>query len=317
MEFYKKNLRQVYGETLVELGEIYENVVVLDADLNTSTCTNLFKKRFPDRFIQCGIAEANMFSIAAGLAYMGYIPFPSTFAAFATRKAFDPLFLNICCQKLNVKIPGSYPGLTATECGPSHNVCDDVAAIRALPYIKVADAGDNRELRSLMFAMVEEPGPVYFRIPKAELPVLFDENYRFEWGKGQRIREGKDVTLAGTGMMTGILLKAAVLLENEGIEAEVLHMASIKPLDEQLLLESAKKTDCVLTMENGRIYGGFGGAVSECVSEHCPVLVQSMGIGDEPVKSGDLGSLLEYYGLTPGHVVSRVKQLIQQKNELV
>lgn len=317
MEYYRKNLRQVYGETLVELGEKYENVVVLDADLNTSTCTNLFKKRFPDRFIQCGIAEANMFSIAAGLAYVGYIPFPSTFAAFATRKAFDPLFLNICCQKLNVKIPGSYPGLTATECGPSHNVCDDIAAIRALPHVKVADAGDNCELRSLMLTIAEEPGPVYFRVPKAELPVLFDETYQFQWGKGQKVREGKDVTLAGTGMMTGILLKAAELLEREGVEAEVLHMASIKPLDEPLLLESVKKTGCVLTMENGRVFGGFGGAVSECVSANHPVLVRCMGIGDEPVKSGDLGSLLEYYGLTPDRAALWGKQLIKQKNESV
>ena len=313
MEFYSKNLREVYGETLVELGQKYDNVVVLDADLNTSTCTDKFKKRFPNRFIQCGIAEANMFSIAAGLAYLGFIPFPSTFAAFSTRKAFDPLFLNICCQQLNVKIPGSYPGLTATECGPSHNVCDDIAAIRALPHIKVADAGDNNELRSLMHAAVEEPGPVYFRVPKTELPKLFDESYIFQWGKGQQLREGTNITLAGTGMMTGVLLRAAEFLEKDGISAAVIHMASIKPLDNELLVKNARETGCVLTLENGRIYGGFGSAVSECLTKEYPVLVDMIGVEDEEAKSCDLGTLMEYYGMTPQNVVKHAKALVAKK----
>ena len=313
MKFDRKNLREVYGETLVALGERNPRVVVLDADLNTSTCTHLFKARFPARFIQCGIAEANMFSIAAGMAYLGYVTFPSTFAAFATRKALDPLFMNICCQQLTVKIPGAYPGLTATECGPSHNVCDDVAAIRALPHIKVADAGDNRELASMMFTMAEEAGPAYFRVPKAELPVLFDDQYQFAWGKGYEMRAGKDVTLASTGMMTGIALKAAELLRQEGYEATVLHLPSIKPIDDGLLCQAAKRTGCILTLENGRTIGGFGGAVAESVSRSYPVAQDFMGVPDEPAKSCDLCTLLTHYQLTPRGVQQRAIALIGKK----
>jgi len=309
MEFYSKNLREVYGETLVKLGEKYDNIIVLDADLNTSTMTSLFKEKFPNRFIQCGIAEANMFSIAAGLAYMGFVTFPSTFAAFSTRKALDPLFMNICCQKLNVKIPGSYPGLTATECGPSHNVCDDIAAIRALPHIKVADLGDNFELESMMEEIVKIEGPVYFRIPKFEAPQLFDETYHFKWGKGYELMKGNDITLVGTGMMTGLLLRVAEMLKEDGVNATVIHMPSIKPLDEELLIKAAKRTKCILT----RIYGGFGSAVSEIISTSEPVLMDIMGIKDEPVASSDLGNLMKEYGFTPKEIKEHAIKLIKNK----
>lgn len=313
MNFYSKNLREVYGDTLVEMGESDARVVVLDGDLRTSTCTDRFAARFPDRFVQCGIAEANMFSVAAGMAYLGYITFPSTFAAFVTRKALDPVFLNISCQKLNVKIPGSYPGLTATECGPSHNVCDDIAAVRALPHIRVAAAGDNYELRSLMLSMLKDEGPVYFRIPKENMPELFDKDYRFEWGKGYTLRNGNDITIASTGMMTGIALMAAKLLSSEGKEARVLHLPSIKPIDDELLYKAAKETGCVLTIENGRIFGGFGGAVAESLVASCPVLMKMMGIPDEPAKSSDLGTLLAYYHLTPLDVKNEAIALIGKK----
>lgn len=314
MKFYSKNLREVFGETLVELGAKYSNIVVLDADLHTSTRTSLFKDRYPQRFIQCGIAEANMFGIAAGLAHMGYTPFPSTFGAFAARKSLDQVYMNICCQKLNVKIPGSYTGMTATECGPSHNVGEDIAVMRSMPFMRVIAPGDNNELRSAMHAMMEYEGPVYFRVPKAETPVFFDETYRFEWGKGIVLKEGRDITLMGTGIMTGIMLKASEILEKDGVNAEVIHMPSIKPIDEELIVKTAKKTGCILTIENGRIIGGFGSAVCEVLSKEYPCLVDMMGIGDTTIKSAPLSHLIQAYKLTPLDVTERAKSLLSRKS---
>lgn len=313
MQFYQKNLREVYGETLVELGERDPRIIVLDADLNTSTCSDRFKQRFPDRFIQCGIAEANMFSIAAGMAYMGHIVFPSTFACFAVRKALDPLFMNICCQQLNVKIPGAYPGLTATECGPSHNICEDIAIVRSMPHIRIADAGDNYELISMMHQMVKEDGPVYFRIPKTNLPQLFGEDYQFEWGRGYRLRSGRDVAIVSTGMMTALALQAAELLCAQGIEATVLHMPSVKPLDDELLVQAARTTGCVLTVENGRPTGGFGGAVAESLAVNYPVHMAMLGVPEEPSRSSDLGTLLCHYGLTPEKIKTQAVELMKKK----
>ena len=313
MRLYDKNLREVFGETLVELGTKYDNMVVMDADLHTSTRTFLFRERFPKRFVQCGIAEANMFGIAAGLAHTGYIPFPSTFAAFSARKALDQVYMNICCQKLNVKIPGSYPGMTATECGPSHNVGEDLAVMRSMPFMRVLDLGDNRELRSAMHKMMEYEGPVYFRVPKVEAPVLFDDGYQFEWGKGAIIKKGRDITLMSTGMMTGICIKTAEYLEKEGIHAEVIHMPSVKPIDEELIVKTARKTGCILTIENGRIFGGFGSAVSEVVAGEYPVLVDRMDIGDTTIKSAPLGDLLRTYKLTPTDMATRAKELVNRK----
>lgn len=313
MKFYKKNMREVFGETLVELGHKYADLVVLDADLNTSTRTSLFKDRFPKRFVQCGIAEENLFGIAAGLAHMGFIPFPSTFAAFAARKALDQVFMNICCQKMNVKIPGSYAGMTATECGPSHNTGEDLAIMRALPNMRVIAPGDNRELASAMHAMMEYEGPVYFRVPKVEPPVLFDEGYRFEWGRGYVLKEGKDITLMGTGMMTGVCLQAAKLLENDGIDAQVIHMASIKPIDSELIVNAARKTGCILTIENARVFGGFGSAVAEVTAAEYPVLVDMMGIGDTTIKSASLSDLMREYRLTPEEMAARAKRLKARK----
>jgi len=313
MNFYKKNLREVFGETLVELGEYYKNMLVLDADLHTSTRTFLFKDKYPQRFIQCGIAEANEFGIAAGLAHVGFIPFPSTFAAFAARKALDQIYMNICCQNLNVKIPGSYTGMTATECGPSHNVGEDIAIMRSMPNMRVVDPGDNKELRSVMHEIMKIDGPVYFRVSKAETPVLFDDDYCFEWGKGIVLKEGKDITIMSTGIMTGICLKAAEFLEKEDIKAEVIHMPSIKPIDEDLIVKTAKKTGCVLTVENGRVIGGFGSAVCEVLSKEYPVVTDLMGIGNTTIKSASLSELIRYYKLTPADVVLRAKKLLLKK----
>lgn len=316
MKFYDKNLREVFGETLVELGAKYNNMIVMDADLNTSTRTSLFKDRYPKRFVQCGIAEANMFGIAAGLAHMGYIPFPSTFAAFAARKSLDQVYMNICCQKLNVKIPGSYTGMTATECGPSHNVGEDIAVMRSMPHMRVVAAGDNWELRSIMHKMMEYDGPVYFRVPKVETPVLFDKDYEFQWAKGIVLREGKDITLMGTGMMTGVCIKAAEILAKEGIYAEVIHMPSIKPIDEELIVKTARKTGCILTVENGRTIGGFGSAVCEVTGREYPVFVDMMGIGDTTIMSAPLRDLMAEYKLTPKDVAARAKKIVSKKKSI-
>ena len=313
MKFYKKNLREVFGETLVELGDKFPELVVLDADLNTSSRTVLFKQRFPDRFIQCGIAESNMFGLAAGLATQGFVPVASTFAAFASRKALDQVYVNIAYPKLNVKIPGSYCGMTATECGPSHNVAEDIAIMRSLPHMRVLDLGDNHELRSAMHVMMDWEGPVYYRVPKFEAPELFPADHQFEFGVGQILRQGSDVTLMSTGMMTAIALAAAELLDREGVSATVVHMASIKPIDEELITRFAKNTGAIVTIENHRVLGGFGSAVAEVVARQYPVLVDAMGLGDDVFESAPLSDLLRHYQLTPRAMATRAQALVRKK----
>lgn len=306
MKYYQDDLRAAFGKTLVALGEKEPRVVVLDADLHTSTMTVLFKKRFPDRFIQCGIAEQNMFSIAAGLARQGFIPFPTTFAAFASRKAADQVYMDICCANANVKIPGVYAGMTAAECGPSHNSGEDLAVMRAMPGTRVLDCGDNYELESAMHAMLDYEGPVYFRVNKATVPKLFDEGYKFEWGKGYVLEDGIDCTILSTGIMTGIALRAGELLKQKGIRSQIVHMPSIKPLDKELVIACAKRTGRLFTLENGRIFGGFGSAVAELTAQSYPVMVERIGLGDTPFASAPLSALVRTHHLTPEDVYGRV-----------
>ena len=304
--FDQKNLRDVFGETLVELGEMYDNLVVLDGDLNTSTRTVLFKDRFPTRFVQCGIAEQNMFSIAAGLALEGMIAIPVTFAAFASRKSLDQVYIGACLNKADVKIPGCYAGITAAECGASHNSGEDLAIMRNMPFIRVADPGDARELSAIMHLMMKTPGPVYFRVPRVQAVSLFEEGHAFEWGRGATVREGNDVTLAGTGMRTGVLVKAAELLLKKGIHVRVLHFGSVKPLDEELAIRAARETGLIITLENGRVAGGFGSAVAEAVCAACPARVIRMGIGDDVIGSDMIAPLMVHYHLQPRDVVDTV-----------
>lgn len=315
LSYSKKPLREIFGETLVDLGAKHKNVLVLDADLNTSARTVLFKQKYPDRFIQCGIAEANLFGLAAGLAAQGYITFPSTFAAFAARKALDQIYVNIAYPKLDVKIAGSYCGMTATECGPSHNCAEDLAVMRALPHVKVLDPGDDRELASMMHAMVATPGPVYFRVSKVNAPVLFSEGHQFEFGRGHVLREGRDITLLGTGFMTAVALAAADLLDREGISAAVAHLPSIKPLDTELVVKLAKQTGALLTIENHRVFGGLGGAVAEATGREYPVHLESMGLGDDVFEAGPLQDLLRHYQLTPRAMAARATALVKRKRQ--
>jgi transketolase len=313
LTYAKKPLREVFGETLVELGAQHPRLIVLDADLNTSARTVLFKQRFPDRFIQCGIAEANLFGIAAGLAAQGYVTFPSTFAAFATRKALDQVYVNIAYPRLDVKIAGSYCGMTATECGPSHNCAEDLAVMRALPHVKVLDPGDNRELRSMMHAMVAEPGPVYFRVAKVNAPELFADGHEFAFGRGHILREGHDIALLGTGFMTAVALGAAELLDREGISAAVAHLPSLKPIDEELIGKLARQTGALVTIENHRVYGGLGGAVAEVTARDYPVHLAAMGLGDSVFEAAPLQDLLRHYELTPRAMAARARALVQRK----
>ncbi|MCC6398921.1 MAG: transketolase family protein [Bacteroidetes bacterium] len=313
LSYSSQALREVFGDTLVELGGIHKHLLVLDADLNTSSRTALFKQKFPDRFIQCGIAEANLFGIAAGLAAQGFTPFPSTFAAFATRKALDQIYVNIAYPNLDVKIAGSYCGMTATECGPSHNCAEDLAVMRSLPHLKVLDPGDNNELRAMMHAMMAKPGPVYFRVSKVNAPELFGADHRFEFGRGHLLRTGNDVTLVGTGFMTAVALGAATLLEREGISAAVVHMPSIKPIDEELLVQQARATGALLTIENHRVFGGLGGAVSEVLAREYPVHVEMLGLGDTVFEAAPLSDLLRHYQLTPRAMCEKAHTLVQRK----
>ena len=312
MTFSKENLRETFGRTLTELGDIYQNLVVLDADLNTSTRTVYFKKRFPERFFQCGIAEGNMLALAAGLAATGHISVPTTFAAFATRKALDQVFMNVVNERAKVKIPGSYVGLTAAECGPSHNLVEDLAVMRSLPHMRVAAPCDHTELAAGMRTAMETEGPVYFRVPKVEPADLLSPDAGFSWGKGHVLPEGNDVSLVGTGMMTAVLVKAADLLTAEGIYAEVVHIGSVKPIDEELLAATAAKTGLVLTIENARVFEGFGSAVAETLARLQPARMDMMGIGDEEVESAPLEDLLRHYQLTPRDVVLRAKALCER-----
>ncbi|MCM1296247.1 MAG: transketolase family protein [Muribaculaceae bacterium] len=312
MEFYQENMRDTFGKTLVELGEKYDNVVVLDADLCTSTMASLFRDRFPKRFFQCGIAEANMMGMAAGLANLGYIVFPSTFASFAARRALDPIYMQIAGHNANVKIPGSYAGLTATECGMSHNSCEDIGVFSSLPNVKVADLGDNRELRAAMHAFAETEGPVYYRVAKFDAPVLFGEDYLFQWGKGYVLRDGSDVTLMSTGMMTGIALKAADLLKNQGISARVVHMPSIKPLDEALVRTCAEETAGIIALENGQAFGGFGSIVAEAASRLHPTRVEQIGVARNTfAQSDNLYNLLKYHRMTPADVAAHAVEMLK------
>jgi transketolase len=308
-----QEMRTVFGNTLVEMGIDYEDMVVLDADLNTSSKTVIFKKRFPDRFIQVGIAEQNMFGIAAGLALLGFIPFPSTFAAFCARRALDQIGISICYPKLNVKIAGSYPGIPTSRAGASHNAIEDLAAMRAIPNMRVADPGDSADLRAVMRTAIATDGPAYFRVTRLTLPDLFGADHRFEWGKGIVLRGGGDVSLFGTGMMTSLCLRAAEMLASQSIEAEVVHLASIKPIDRELIVDSVARTGCAVTAENASIIGGLGSAVAEVLGECLPAPLRRVGVPDRWVESGSIQELLTYHNMQPADIAAAAQDAMRAK----
>lgn len=297
-------MREVFARKLIELAQKDDRIIALDADLNTSTRTDLFKEACPQRFIQCGIAEQNMFGWAAGLATLGYVPFPSTFAAFAVTRSADQINLSIAYPKLNVKIPGSYCGISTGKAGATHQTVQDLAIMRSMPNMRVLDAADGEELRQMMDAMIAADGPVYFRVLRPEIPAVFGSAYRFDW-KPVLIRDGKDLALIGTGLMTARNIEAARELSVRGIDAAVLHVPCLKPLDPCLILEYAARTGKMVTAENHSVIGGLGSAVAEIVSDKAPALVKRVGVSDSFVETGDDDEIYEKYGLTARHVIDK------------
>jgi transketolase len=307
-------MREVFGQTLVELGKTDPRVLVLDADLHTSSKAVYFRSAYPQRFLQVGIAEQNLFGIAAGLAIEGYIPFPCTFAAFAARRALDQIAISICYPRLNVKIPGSYAGLPTSRAGASHAMVEDLAIMRALPNLLVADPGDNADLRAIMHAAMRVDGPVYFRVTRFTFPDLFGPEHTFQWGKGEVLRSGHDVSLFGTGMMSGLCLKAADLLAAEGVDAEVIHLASIKPIDRDLIAASVGKTGCAVSAENASIVGGFGAAVAEVLAETCPAPLARVGVRDRFVNSAGTAELFRIHQMLPSDIAQAALTALKRKS---
>ena len=299
--------RESYGNALVELGKEHEDLVVLDADLAAATKTGTFKKAFPERHIDCGIAEGNMMGIAAGLAAAGKVPFASTFAMFAAGRAFEQIRNSIGYPHLNVKIGATHAGISVGEDGASHQCNEDIALMRTIPGMVVISPADDIEARAAVKAAYEYDGPVYLRFGRLAAPVVNDENYRFEIGKGVVLREGKDVTLIATGLMVSRTLEAAERLSAEGIDAEVINIHTIKPLDEELVTASAKKTGKVVTVEEHSVIGGLGSAVCDALAASAPTPVLKIGMQDVFGESGPAEELLHKYGLDAAGIFDSVK----------
>lgn len=303
--------REGYGSALVELGAEYPNLVVLDADLAEATRTGVFKKAYPERHIDCGIAECNMVCVAAGLAAAGMIPFVSSFAMFAVGRAFEQIRNSVGYPHLNVKIGASHAGITVGEDGASHQCIEDIALMRAIPGMVVMCPADEVEARAAVKAAVEHEGPVYLRFGRAACPVINDNaDYKFEMGKGQIIREGTDVTVIATGICVGSALEAAEKLAQDGISAEVINICTIKPLDEELVIASAKKTGKVVTAEEHSVIGGLGSAVCDALCKAYPAPVCKIGIQDVFGESGSAAALVEKYGLDGVGVYKTVKEFV-------
>lgn len=306
--------REAYGNALAEFGDKY-NFVVLDADLAAATKTGIFKKRFPKRHIECGIAEGNMMCVAAGLAAAGITPFASSFAMFAAGRAFEQIRNSIAYPHLNVKIGATHAGITVGEDGATHQCLEDLALMRTLPGMVVINPADAVEARAAVEAAILYQGPVYLRFGRLAVPVIYDKDtYKFEMGKGVQMKEGTDVTIIATGIMVDMALTAAGQLANEGISARVINMHTIKPIDRALVLDAAKETGAVVTAEEHNIIGGLGSAVAEVVSEGCPVPVLRVGVEDVFGRSGTVPALLEAYGLTPANIVAKAKAAVALKH---
>ena len=305
--------RDAYGQALAELGATNDKVVVLDADLSKSTKTNDFKKLFPERFFNIGIAEQNLMGTAAGFAATGKIPFASSFAVFAVGRAYDQIRNSIAYPRLNVKIAATHAGLTVGEDGGSHQMLEYIALMRAVPNMTVIVPADGVETRQAVLAAAAYDGPVYIRLGRPKVPVLFGEDYEFEIGKGVVLRDGSDVTLVATGIMVSKAVEAAETLAAEGINAAVVNISTIKPLDDALLIAMAQKTGAVVTCEEHNIYGGLGSAVAEVLVENCPVPMTRVGVEDSFGESGLPDQLLEKYRLTVDNIVKKAKAVMARK----
>lgn len=310
-ESIKTATRDSYGAALAELGRAHEEVVVLDADLAAATKTSVFQKEFPERHIDCGIAECNMMGIAAGLAATGKVPFVSTFAMFAAGRAFEQVRNSIGYPHLNVKIGATHAGISVGEDGASHQCNEDIALMRTIPGMTILNPADDREARAAVQAAYELCGPVYLRFGRLAVAEVNErEGYRFEIGKGVVLKEGTDVSIFATGLCVSASLEAAEKLEAEGIHAEVINIHTIKPLDEKLIVRSARKTGKAVTAEEHSVIGGLGGAVCECLSEKLPTRVLRIGMNDVFGESGPAVELLHKYGLDGAGIYEKVKAFL-------
>ena len=304
--------RESYGTALKELAaDGADNLVVLDADLSAATKTGIFKKAYPERHFNCGIAEANMMAVAAGLSTMGLVPFASSFAMFASGRSFEQIRNSIGYPHLNVKIGATHAGISVGEDGASHQCCEDFALMRAIPGMTVICPADDVEAKQAVKAAYHYDGPVYLRFGRLAVPVFHDESYKFEIGKGEVISEGEDVTIIANGLMVAEAIEAGKLLKAEGISAEIINIATIKPLDKELVVASAKKTGRVITVEEHSIIGGLGEAVCSALSEECPTPVKRIGVNDEFGHSGPAKMLLKQFGLSAENIYSVAKAFVK------
>lgn len=309
----KTATRDAYGKVLVELGEKNDKVLVMDADLAAATKTGMFKKAFPDRFIDVGIAESNLMGVAAGLAATGHTVFASSFAMFAAGRAFEQVRNSIAYTNLNVKIGATHAGISVGEDGASHQCCEDIALMRSIPNMVILNPADDIEARLCVLSAAEHQGPVYMRFGRLAVPRVFDAHYKFEIGKGNILVEGTDVTIIATGLMVNEALAAAEALKTDGVSARVVNMATIKPIDRDIIMDSAVKTGAIVTAEEHSVIGGLGGAVAEVVCETNPVPVLRVGVEDEFGKSGPALELLHIFGLDAAHIAEKAKQAVKMK----
>lgn len=312
-DIIKVATRDAYGKALVELGEKNPNVLVLDADLAAATKTGAFKKAFPERFFDTGIAESNMMGVAAGLATTGYTVFASSFAMFSAGRAFEQVRNTIGYPHLNVKIGATHAGISVGEDGASHQCCEDIALMRSIPGMVIINPADDIEARAAVLAAAELDGPVYMRFGRLAVPRIFDEDYKFEIGKAVTLKEGTDVTIIATGLMVNEAIEAAKELEAEGISVELINMHTIKPLDKAAVVAAAKKTGCIVTAEEHNVIGGLGDAVCDAVCAEFPVPVVKVGVEDTFGKSGPAVDLLHIFGLDAANIVSKAKLAISKK----
>jgi transketolase len=308
-----KATRDAYGEILAQLGEQNSDIVVLDADLSGSTKTAVFAKKFPERFFNMGIAEANMVGTAAGLAAAGKIPFVSTFAIFAAGRAWEQIRQSVAYPKANVKIVPTHGGITVGEDGGSHQSVEDIAIMRAIPNMTVIVPADAAETRGAIAAAAAYKGPVYIRLGRNKVPAIFADDHQFAIGKGCQLTDGNDMTFVTTGLMTAPALQAAETLAKEGVAARVVHIATIKPLDQDLILKAARETGALVTAEEHSVIGGLGSAVAELLAEQHPTLMKRVGIHDRFGTSGKAEELLKYFGLTANDLVEAAREVLTKK----
>lgn len=307
--------RDAFGQALVDLGRVNKDVVVLDADLANTTKTDMFEREFPDRFFEVGVAEQNMMSIAAGLAAMGKIPFAATLGVLASKRACDQVSVSIAYPRLNVKVVGAYVGLFTGKTGATHQSIQDIAIMRSMPNMMVVSPADGIETKKAVWAISKYNGPVYLRIERDEAPLLYSNEYSFTLGKGSILKEGTDVAIIATGVMVGKSIKASQLLEKENIKAKVINIHTIKPIDRKIIIDAARETGAILTVENHNIIGGLGSAVAEVLVEEIPVHMQRIGIRDRFGESGSNEDLLRVFRMGAPDIIEAVRKVMRQRKK--